>query len=114
MNPGEAWYAVCDASDLPGGGSREFRVEGISGFALRTRGQLVAFVNACPHQLLALNWRPHDFLDAARQHIVCANHGAVFDPVSGACIAGPCAGTMLQPWPVREMNGRIEVTAPPR
>lgn len=109
-----AWHPVCDAYDLPGGGAREFQVAGVRGFALRARGQLLAYVNACPHQSLPLNWRPHDFLDREAQHIICANHGAVFDLASGQCLAGPCGGAALVRWDVRENAGRIEVSDPPR
>lgn len=110
MNGSRGWYTVCDATDLPGGASREFRINGVPGFVLRLHGQLQAFANACPHQSLPLNWRAHDFLSTDRQHIVCANHGALFDPITGDCLAGPCAGAALRAWAVREYDGRIEVT----
>jgi nitrite reductase/ring-hydroxylating ferredoxin subunit len=29
-------------------------------------------------------------------HLQCATHGALFDPLSGVCISGPCAGDALQ------------------
>jgi nitrite reductase/ring-hydroxylating ferredoxin subunit len=40
--------------------------------------------------------RPHRFLTAAREFIVCASHGALFAPDSGLCVAGPCVGRRLR------------------
>lgn len=111
---GPAWHAVFDSVELAGGAAREFRVHGVPGFALRVHAQLSAYLNACPHQGLPLNWRPHEFLSGDRQHIICANHGAVFDCFNGQCLAGPCAGAALASWPVRERDGRVEVSDPPR
>lgn len=59
-------------------------------FALRFDGQVVAYVNRCAHVPAELDWRPGDFLDAEREHIVCAIHGAVYDPRNGRCRGGPC------------------------
>ena len=42
-------------------------------------------------------WRKHAFLNAARDRIVCAAHGALFDIVSGRCDLGPCLGHYLTP-----------------
>ncbi len=112
MNRGQ-WQPVFESTALPGGAAREFWVQGVAGFALRLHGHLGAFVNHCPHQGLPLNWRPHDFLSVDRLHIVCANHGAVFDCYSGHCLGGPCAGGGLAPWDVREQDGMIEVCTPP-
>ena len=39
--------------------------------------------------------------------ILCGWHGAVFDPLSGACTGGPCAGGRLTPWPVEASGGVI-------
>ena len=39
--------------------------------------------------------------------ILCGWHGAVFEPLSGACVGGPCAGARLTPWPVVASGGII-------
>src|SRR5690606_4042546 len=39
--------------------------------------------------------------------ILCGWHGAAFEPLSGACVAGPCAGGKLTPWPVEARDGVI-------
>jgi nitrite reductase/ring-hydroxylating ferredoxin subunit len=35
--------------------------------------------------------------------LVCANHGAKFEPHTGVCVGGPCVGKRLQL--VAEMTG---------
>ena len=37
------------------------------------------------------------YLNAARDRIVCAAHGAQFDIATGICTLGPCLGQRLQP-----------------
>ena len=51
------------------------------------------------------------FLDyVAAGHIRCTWHGALFRIDDGACVAGPCTGQRLTPWPVTVTDGTI-VTA---
>jgi nitrite reductase/ring-hydroxylating ferredoxin subunit len=42
-------------------------------------------------------WRKDEYLNAARDRIVCAAHGAQFDIETGVCTLGPCLGQRLQP-----------------
>jgi nitrite reductase/ring-hydroxylating ferredoxin subunit len=56
----------------------------------------VVFVNRCPHRRLPLDGGGRVWFTADRQWLVCANHGAKFHPLTGACIAGPCTGKHLQ------------------
>lgn len=58
-------------------------------------GKLFAYVNRCPHVGLSLDWVDNQFFTVDRRYLVCANHGAIFEPASGACIWGPCAGAAL-------------------
>jgi nitrite reductase/ring-hydroxylating ferredoxin subunit len=41
-------------------------------------------------------WRKDEYLNAARDRIVCAAHGAQFDIATGICTLGPCLGQRLQ------------------
>ena len=43
-------------------------------------------------------------------NIVCSWHGALFEPETGDCLAGPCVGRGLTPWPLGVVDGTI-VTA---
>jgi nitrite reductase/ring-hydroxylating ferredoxin subunit len=67
-------------------------------FVVRFQGQLHAWRNACPHvDGAAMAWRRDAYMNAAGTHIVCAAHGATFEPDSGRCVAGPCIGERLAP-----------------
>jgi len=93
---------LCKVADLDVTGSRSFSVgEGewpLRGFVLRLPdGNLRAWVNSCPHAGHPLDVLPHRFLTADRQLVQCASHGALFDPATGVCVAGPCPGRKLRP-----------------
>ncbi|NBP07650.1 MAG: hypothetical protein EBU76_04090, partial [Gammaproteobacteria bacterium] len=60
-------------------------------------GGVRAYENTCPHAGHPLELLPHRFLTADRKFIQCSSHGALFDPVSGSCVAGPCPGRKLRP-----------------
>jgi nitrite reductase/ring-hydroxylating ferredoxin subunit len=44
--------------------------------------------------------------------IACSWHGALFEPDTGRCVAGPCRGSRLTEWPAHVRDGFI-VTGPP-
>lgn len=76
-------------------------------FALRVDGQVVAYVNRCAHVPVELDWQPGKFLDAERQAIVCAVHGASYAPEDGRCIGGPCGRGRLLPIATSEAAGMV-------
>ena len=39
--------------------------------------------------------------------ILCGGHAALFRPLDGLCVAGPCADQRLRPWPVKVVDGQI-------
>jgi nitrite reductase/ring-hydroxylating ferredoxin subunit len=39
--------------------------------------------------------------------LICATHGALYDPASGACLGGRCEGRGLKAVPVVERDGNI-------
>jgi len=39
--------------------------------------------------------------------LVCATHGATYEPASGRCIYGPCKGDSLTAIDILELNGRV-------
>ena len=59
-------------------------------FALRFEGRVVAYLNRCLHVPVEMDWNPDDFLDADQRFIICATHGATYDPLDGRCVGGPC------------------------
>ncbi len=76
-------------------------------FALRFGGRVVAYLNRCAHVPTEMDWQPGEFLDTERHFIVCAMHGAVYEPTTGQCIAGPCAGARLMAIGVVERAGQV-------
>src|SRR5437762_1366776 len=54
-------------------------------FALRFDGRVVAYLNRCLHVPTEMDWQYGVFLDAGREFIMCATHGAIYEPLSGRC-----------------------------
>jgi nitrite reductase/ring-hydroxylating ferredoxin subunit len=76
-------------------------------FALRFDGRVVAYLNRCAHLSVEMDWQPGEFLDAEREYIVCAIHGASYEPGSGRCAGGPCGRGRLMAIDVVERDGRV-------
>jgi nitrite reductase/ring-hydroxylating ferredoxin subunit len=91
---------LCRLDDLTSPGSAGFIVETADGaievMVIRQGARAFAYVNLCPHWGAPLDMTPGQFLDRDRQHILCANHGAVFRIEDGFCLKGPCRGASLQ------------------
>jgi nitrite reductase/ring-hydroxylating ferredoxin subunit len=108
-----AGVKLCALSELSDPGARNFVLQiggrRFHGFVVRHGDRVTGFVDRCPHMGLPLAKTLDDYL-APDGHVVCAWHGAVFDPVDGACLGGPCVGASLSAWPVDVVDGRI-VTA---
>jgi nitrite reductase/ring-hydroxylating ferredoxin subunit len=103
---------ICTSGELAEGGSgvrfeleRHGRV--VPAFVVRHDGTPRAYLNKCAHVPVELDWQPGIFFDADGLYLICATHGAMYDPASGACAGGPCRGQGLQPVAVREADGRI-------
>lgn len=111
--PGEV---ICPATRLVDGGDG-FRFEVdlghglLQAFAVRHHGRVVAYLNRCAHIPVELDWQPGHFFDDTGNYLICATHGATYDPASGACLAGPCRGARLIPVPVLEQDGMIRLSA---
>ncbi|HET9122463.1 MAG TPA: Rieske 2Fe-2S domain-containing protein [Acidiferrobacteraceae bacterium] len=63
-------------------------------FVVRHEGRPRAFFNHCPHRGHELDWTPGVFYDAEGHLLVCASHGARYDPATGQCRSGPCSGAL--------------------
>jgi len=102
---------LCAEADIADPGSRGFVLQigeaFFHGFVVRKSGQVVGYVDRCPHQGFPLAIELDDYLVPDGSLILCGWHGAVFQPLSGACVGGPCAGSRLTPWPVTVRDGVI-------
>ncbi len=93
--------ALCHSHELVNGGLAvpfdvTYRGQTCRAFAVRFHGQAYAYLNRCTHVAMELDWRPNRFFDETGQWLVCASHGAVYRPDSGACAGGPCRGPLVR------------------
>lgn len=99
---------VCAASALDGP-VNSFDLDGFPLILVRSAVGLRAYVNACPHQALPLDWRSGNVLSRDRRVLRCSNHAAGFDAVTGEGIDGFGEGCSLDPIPVDERDGVIVI-----
>lgn len=102
-------------ADVPEGASAKFplswRGRWVEGFVVRVRGRFHAYVNSCIHAGTPLDWWPNEFFTDDGRLLVCATHGALYEPATGQCAGGPCGGGGLYPLAVRVEGGRVIVTS---
>jgi nitrite reductase/ring-hydroxylating ferredoxin subunit len=103
---------ICAATALADGGDGvRFEIcegsESLPAFVQRWQGKVYGYENSCAHVGLELDWNPGKFLDQDGRYLICAAHGALFEPDSGGCVAGPCAGRALRQLAVMERDGNI-------
>lgn len=103
---------ICESSVLESGGLGHCFVvecdgEQLPAFVVRFDGKVYAYLNQCAHLFLELDWENGEFFDLSGDYIMCANHGALFEPVSGECVSGPCYGASLRGVPVTEVDNTI-------
>jgi nitrite reductase/ring-hydroxylating ferredoxin subunit len=114
MTASPEWRWPADA--LPPGQSEKFRLacgeRAIDGFVIHHQGGYAAYVNRCPHVGTPLDLWPNEFLADDGRTLVCSTHGALFTPDTGRCTAGPCAGDVLTPLPLRLDGATLVVTCP--
>ncbi len=103
---------LCRLSDLDATGAKEIVLARDGGryafFVIRYEGRILGFENSCPHARLPLNWTDDRFFDISGTYLFCANHGAVFDPLTGLCTRGPCKGQSLKSFPLR-VDGEVVI-----
>ena len=98
---------IAASADLVDGGAGvrftfDYQGRELAAFAIRHKGKVHAYVNACAHQAVELDWNPGLFFDVERTHLICSMHGALYEPDTGRCVAGPCIGASLAKLPVAE------------
>lgn len=96
---------------IPEPGARSFNFispEGeTNGFVIRFEGEVRAYINSCPHTGVTLNWSEDQFYDLDYRYIQCSMHGALFNPLDGRCIWGPCAGERLEMLPIELVENKV-------
>jgi nitrite reductase/ring-hydroxylating ferredoxin subunit len=106
----ERRYPVCALAEIAEGSSRGFSLmteQGCRDVFVVRKGELVAYLNSCPHTGGPLDWVPDQFLDLDGELIQCATHAALFRISDGLCVHGPCAGQSLQVVKVEVTDGVV-------
>ena len=75
-------------------------------------GKHFAYLNQCRHIGISLDWVDNQFFSEDSRYLVCANHGAIYEPITGECIWGPCAGASLHAVPLEIHEGKIFARCP--
>ncbi|HKX44077.1 MAG TPA: Rieske 2Fe-2S domain-containing protein [Burkholderiaceae bacterium] len=111
-DPPRVELPLCPSADLvERGAAYVFDVlqygEPARAFALRFDGRVVAYLNRCLHVPAEMDWQPGEFLDSSKEYILCATHGAAYEPQGGRCVGGPCGRGKLTAIDVAERDGQV-------
>ena len=63
-----------------------------TGFVVRFHGKPYAYVNQCAHVPVELDWNQGDFFTVQKDYLICATHGAHYQPDTGFCVNVGMAG----------------------
>jgi len=105
---GQVFTAVAAASDIAEKSFSTFRIDEIGIVICRFRDEYYAVENICPHA--------QSTFDDGRMRgyrIMCPLHGATFDIRDGSCTGAP-ATSPIRSFPLRIVDGMIEVSLPPQ
>jgi nitrite reductase/ring-hydroxylating ferredoxin subunit len=93
--------ALCNSSDLLDGGLAVpfdviYQGQSCRAFAIRFEGRVHAYLNRCRHVAMEMDYQPNRFFDVTGRWLICATHGALYQPDTGACRGGPCHGGLVK------------------
>lgn len=107
---------VARAGELAHGTTKKFHLrcggDTIEALLVNYEGNIFAYVNRCRHIALSLDWVDNQFFTEDKRYLICANHGATYEPATGECIWGPCFGESLQSVPLEISGGKILAFCP--
>ena len=103
---------LCDSAELIDGGKGiRFSVtasgEDRTAFAIRYGNEAHAYLNRCAHVPMELDWTPGEFFESSGLYLMCATHGALYEPDTGRCAGGPCHGGRLHKIRVVEQGDKV-------
>jgi nitrite reductase/ring-hydroxylating ferredoxin subunit len=55
---------------------------------------------------MEMDYQPNNFFDSTGQWLICATHGAIYDPTTGQCRMGPCRTGLIK-IEVTEANNKV-------
>ena len=97
----EELIPLCNAPDLLDSGDAVpfdviYHGQTCRAFAVRHAGKAHAYLNRCSHVPMEMDYQPNRFFDRSGNWLICATHGAMYSPSTGACIGGPCRGGLVK------------------
>jgi nitrite reductase/ring-hydroxylating ferredoxin subunit len=100
---------ICAAAELVDGGAGVRRAATYAGgeavvFFVRYDGRAYGYLNRCAHVPMELDWVEGQFFESSGLYLMCATHGAIYQPDTGKCVGGPCRGGRLRPVQVDERD----------
>jgi nitrite reductase/ring-hydroxylating ferredoxin subunit len=100
---------VCGADELVDGGAGVRHKAADNGgeavvFFVRYDGKPYGYLNRCAHVAVELDWNEGQFFESSGLYLMCATHGAIYEPDTGKCVGGPCRGARLRPVTVEERD----------
>ncbi len=103
---------LCPADALVDGGSGvrftvELNTRQVGAFAVRFDGAVHGYLNQCAHVPMELDWLEGQFFESSGLYLICATHGAMYEPDSGLCVGGPCRGASLAKLRIEERDGNV-------
>lgn len=101
MNASPPLWPLCNSRELLDGGLAvpfdiNFAGQTCRAFAIRFNGLPHAYLNRCTHVAMELDWQPNRIFDDSGQWLLCASHGAAYQPDTGLCAGGPCHSGLVK------------------
>jgi nitrite reductase/ring-hydroxylating ferredoxin subunit len=78
----------------------------------RAKGLWRAYANVCRHRAIPLDFGAETAMNEERTLLACHQHGALYRPEDGECVAGPCMGAHLAAIDVHEDDGALVLRIP--
>ena len=69
----------------------------------KVKASIHVWGNDCPHANLSLDLIEGK-VQSKNNDLLCANHGAKFNPETGECFKGPCKNSFLKAFPFKIIN----------
>lgn len=115
-HPPAPLIAVARADELTPGRTKKFVLacggRELEAFLVNYHGTLYAYLNRCCHIPMTMDWVENQFFNEDGAYIQCATHGALYEPSSGECVAGPPCGQFLTAVPIEIRDGVVLAGCP--
>ncbi|QCB44712.1 Rieske 2Fe-2S domain-containing protein [Hydrogenophaga sp. PAMC20947] len=110
-NDHDPLHALCRSGELANGGQAVpfdvvYSGQTCRAFAVRFEEEVHAYLNRCAHVAMEMDWQPNRFFDDTGRWLLCATHGAVYQPDTGVCRGGPCRRGLVK-IPLVERDGVV-------